>query len=535
MKKIKESMVDYIKNNKPIIGIIIILTIIAFILSFNKGTFAIEKNVDSISIECSDIAHVGEEIKCSIILNSVTIETQGVSAKYNITEGIEFVKFTPSEGWTDYSGNNPNGFTIVNFDGVVGNNLLGTISYKVSSNANSNDLYKIELTNTTIGDGEDITISLDDASDEIRIASDINTLDNITISNGTLNEIFNKDINEYTGIVNSDKIIIDVIKTDSNSIVSGDVGEVMLHYGTNIFNIVVTSESGKVNIYKITIFRKYDFSIDTYIYDKENNYIYTGRDTESSIILSNLNLPVELKGKIENNKLIISYLEEVLLKIDIVNFISNEYSILNNTIYIGNDLDYSDFINTISMNGVVFKIYNGNIEITSGIIDDSYKLVIYYKNNLLEEFVFKKDYLKISNLNIDDENNIIKRVELNTTYEKLLSNILTSGIVSIKDKKGNILSASAKVKSGDMLEIKMLDRTYKYTVSVLGDITGTGTATLGDVAMLYRYMKKPDKNKLELYQVAAGDVIASGNIKVNDVSRIYRYIKGKITNIEVQN
>ena len=95
-----------------------------------------------------------------------------------------------------------------------------------------------------------------------------------------------------------------------------------------------------------------------------------------------------------------------------------------------------------------------------------------------------------------------------------------------------ILNNNTTVKTGDVIEVKMASGTYSYTISVLGDLTGTGTATLGDVSLLYRYLK--GKTELELYQIAAGDVINNGSIKVNDVSRIYRYYKGKITSMEVE-
>jgi len=250
MKNITNSIYNLIKENKIVFfsGFIILGFFIFFIiLMLNNGTMAIELNKDFLYIDCSDVSNKSEEFECSLMLNSTTISTQGITANYEIPEEIEFVSFEPTNGWSSYV-NDSDGFAIVNLNGVQNETEIGTIKFKMSSNVISNINYSIKITNITIGDGEDITISLDDVSDEIRIASDINTLDNITISDGTLNEIFNKDINEYTGIVNSDKIIIDVIKTDSNSTVSGDVGEVMLHYGTNIFNIVVTSESGKVNI-----------------------------------------------------------------------------------------------------------------------------------------------------------------------------------------------------------------------------------------------------------------------------------------------
>ena len=95
-----------------------------------------------------------------------------------------------------------------------------------------------------------------------------------------------------------------------------------------------------------------------------------------------------------------------------------------------------------------------------------------------------------------------------------------------------IVDNSDIVKTGDVLVISLSSGTLEYTVSVLGDLTGDGIANMGDVGLLYRYLK--GKSDLMLYQIASGDVINNGSIKVNDVSRIYRYNKGKITSMEVE-
>ena len=78
----------------------------------------------------------------------------------------------------------------------------------------------------------------------------------------------------------------------------------------------------------------------------------------------------------------------------------------------------------------------------------------------------------------------------------------------------------------------MGNSTIKYTASVLGDISGDGEINLGDVSILYNYLK--GKKELGIYQQAAGDIIENGIIKINDVARLYRYFKGRINVLEVE-
>lgn len=533
-EKLKQLLELIMKNKKIFITILTILLVLVIVLVIllNKGTFAVEEDTDTLTITCPDTASGGQEIECSIVLNSVTFSTQGLNASYNVTEGMEFVKFTAEDIWNVYA-NDSDGFVLVNFDGVTGSSLVGTVKYKIPETASSNEKYKVELVNATIGDGDVTSITFENVYDEIRILSDVNTLDNITLSTGSLDEEFNGGINEHNATVDSEKVTINAIKTDDNSSVSGDIGEVTLHYGTNTFNIMVTSETGIQNTYTLNIYRPYNFSSNVYTYSKENNYIYTKTNVDSKTILSNLVLPTELTGDIKNNNLIISYGDEKLLEVKIINITSTKYTVLENIMYIESNLSYASLMNTITLNGVTASTYDeeGNL-INSGVVIEGYKLKIFYNDTLLEEYTFDEEYLSIDNLNVDDANNIIRRIVLGTNYSELLSNITTTGTITVKDKDGNILNNNNTVKTGDVIEVKMASGTYSYTISVLGDLTGTGTATLGDVSLLYRYLK--GKTELELYQIAAGDVINNGSIKVNDVSRIYRYYKGKITSMEVE-
>lgn len=549
MKEKTKNFIDkinkFIKENKKIslgmLIIIIILLVVLIVLSIKNSTYAID-NIDYVEIICPETAKAGEEISCSVAVNIATFEARDLQIDTTYSEEISFVSFELDSNCTKENNclqngqGGPNGILFFSMDNSAstGFHSLGTLKYKIPENAKSGEEYTINFNNIQIlSTDEQKDFTPDDIVKKIRIPSDVNTLDSITLSSGNINEEVTQDNNIYTATVDSDSISINVTTTDKYSKVEGNLENISLHYGTNNISIKVISETGKENIYTVKIFRPYTFNIENYIYDKENNYLYTKGDIDNDTILSNITLPSELTGKIDNNKLIISYSEEKLLEINLINISSNKYTFINSKVCIGKNVDYQAFIDSLNLNGVTIKVFDSSDnEVTDGILTVSNKLKVYFQDKLLEEYTFSEEYLNIL-LSVDKVNNIINRVKQGTTASDLLSKINTSGSVNIKDKtSGNPITNTSLVKTGDIVEIAMESGTYKYTISVLGDLSGNGTIDTGDVGLLYRYLK--GKKTLEPCEISAGDIINDGNIKINDVARLYRYVKEKIAVLEVE-
>ncbi len=149
----------------------------------------------------------------------------------------------------------------------------------------------------------------------------------------------------------------------------------------------------------------------------------------------------------------------------------------------------------------------------------------YYINIVREEF------LDMSLLDVDEDKLLIKELVLNTKISELKEKILTSGTITIVDKNNKVLTNSDNLKSGAKVTIELSNETYTYTLSVKGDITGTGTSTVSDVAKLYQYMR--GKIDMEDCYIEAGNVVGDTlEIKVNDVAKLYQYIKEKIDSLE---
>ena len=67
----------------------------------NRGTYSadddnLSSDADSLIVECPENVIDVSSINCSISLNSITMTTEGISAKYSIADGLEFVKFVPN-------------------------------------------------------------------------------------------------------------------------------------------------------------------------------------------------------------------------------------------------------------------------------------------------------------------------------------------------------------------------------------------------------------------------------------------------------
>ena len=544
MKNFFNNINKHIKENKKIsfsiLLFIIILLVILIVLSISNNTYAID-DVDYVSITCPETAEVGEEISCSIAINVATFEAQGFQTNTTYSEGVSFVSFETDSSCTKENNcftagsGGKDAIVFYNLDYTIkGLHNLGTVKYKIPDSAKGGEEYTITFSDISISnaDAED-GFTTDDIVKKIRIPSDVNTLDSITLSTSNINEEVTNDNNIYTATVDSDNVSITVVTTDKYSRVEGNLENINLHYGTNNIDIKVISETGKENIYTIKVFRPYTLTTDIYKYYKEDNNLYTKSDVNKDAIISNLNLPKELTGNVENNILTISYGEEKVTEINLINITSNKYNIANNKLYIGKNVDYDTFINSLVLSGVTIKIFdNNNEEITTGTLTENDKLKVYYKEELLEEYEFSEEYLNI-NTTKDDTNKILTRQEHDTTVETLLTKIDTSGTITVKDKDSKEeLDKTNIIKTGDTVEIALEEKTEIYTISVLGDINGDGKIDNGDVALLYNNLK--GKKTFEKYQTFAGDIINDSSIKINDVARLYRFFKKRVDTLEVE-
>lgn len=231
---------------------IIILSIVIGVISI-IGVISAKANDNgiSITINCPSIATAGAQINCTINSSS-NISLAGVFAKYNFSTGILFNNLTTANGFTNPSGSNSTGFTIMNTNGFSGNVTLGTLQVTIPSNATSNQIYKIGLTSINPSDVNYNDYFLQDVSSDVRIISNNDKLSSLSITGGSIN--FNTDTLTYSTTIDSSSATISATVADSNAVVTG-TGNVSLNYGNNTFNITVKSEAGTTRTYTINVNR----------------------------------------------------------------------------------------------------------------------------------------------------------------------------------------------------------------------------------------------------------------------------------------
>lgn len=544
-KLLCNGITNFVKKNKILSGILFIgIVLLIFILAIKSNTYAVNDS-DYVNIACPETANAGEFVSCTVSVNIASDDVRGFQANITYDDGITFDSFERDKSCTEDNGcynskfdsplGGPNAILFYRDGTGKGLYTIGTLKYKMPDTAKGGDEYSITFSDIVMANTntEDV-YKPENIVKKIRIPSDDNNIKGITLSSGNINEQISNDNTVYTANVDADTVNITIEKSNQYATVDGELENISLHYGTNDILFKVISETNIEKEYTIKIYRPYTFSTDVYSYDKVNNTMYTKSDVDEQVIKTNLKLSKELSGNIIDNKLIISYDNEKLTEVNLINITNKKYSLSNSIAYIGKNVYYSTFMDNLVLNGgISVKIFdNSGNEITSGILTKDHKMKVYYNGNSIEEYSFSEEYLNIK-LNVDEKNNDITKISLGTTVTDLLSKIETSGSINIKDgKSGNPITNDSKIKTGDIIEIKMTDKTHTYRASVLGDITGTGNSAVGDVAMLYRYIK--GKNKLESYESAAGDIVGDGQIKINDVGMLYRYVKGRIPTLEVE-
>lgn len=544
-KLLCNGITNFVKKNKILSGILFIgIVLLIFILAIKSNTYAVNDS-DYVNIACPETANAGEFVSCTVSVNIASDDVRGFQANITYDDGITFDSFERDKSCTEDNGcynskfdsplGGPNAILFYRDGTGKGLYTIGTLKYKMPDTAKGGDEYSITFSDIVMANTntEDV-YKPENIVKKIRIPSDDNNIKGITLSSGNINEQISNDNTVYTANVDADTVNITIEKSNQYATVDGELENISLHYGTNDILFKVISETNIEKEYTIKIYRPYTFSTDVYSYDKVNNTMYTKSDVDEQVIKTNLKLSKELSGNIIDNKLIISYDNEKLTEVNLINITNKKYSLSNSIAYIGKNVYYSTFMDNLVLNGgISVKIFdNSGNEITSGILTKDHKMKVYYNGNSIEEYSFSEEYLNIK-LNVDEKNNDITKISLGTTVTDLLSKIETSGSINIKDgKSGNPITNDSKIKTGDIIEIKMTDKTNTYRASVLGDITGTGNSAVGDVAMLYRYIK--GKNKLESYESAAGDIVGDGQIKINDVGMLYRYVKGRIPTLEVE-
>ena len=320
--------------------------------------------------------------------------------------------------------------------------------------------------------------------------------------------------------ISSDDLIVN---SEEKTIKSDDIGtyQVNVSYKHNISNYSNTY-SGIYNVKVINI------TSDKYKINDNESYIYIGNETDKNIILSNLNIPTEVECKmdLENNKLQVMWEENILKEFTIKRIDFGNIKAGYGMIGLSEEISHETFTSNITPNGVTYKIFEGDKEITSGNITKGMKLKVYIGERVVDEYLITDEYLEFDeSLNIDDVNNIIFKLKEGITVSDILSYISTSGKIKIKNKTSNVIENSDIIGTGYKIEIELSSGTKEYTLVVLGDVTGDGIVNIADVLKIADHTI--NKNILTDYEELASEVTNDTNLNIADVLKIADYTLDK--------
>lgn len=183
---------------------------------------------------------------------TVTKEVNSISRLLSLSSNIG----TLSPVFNKYN----NGTYIIRVNNNVQSIILSGEKEHENSTVEGLGLYNLEVgsnfitVSVTSETGNVTTYSLN----VIRDLSSNNYLSNLGVKNYDITPNYNKEINDYTLNVPTDVSSVNIyaVAEDENSVIEG-IGQKTIDYGDNLFKIVVTSASGVVNTYTITINREY--------------------------------------------------------------------------------------------------------------------------------------------------------------------------------------------------------------------------------------------------------------------------------------
>ena len=290
----------------------------------------------------------------------------------------------------------------------------------------------------------------------------------------------------------------------------------------NTKNLIKEVVDNKLIIrYNDEIFKSIDIvKIESNKYNLNKNYIYTGTD---DLNLNDINV-INGQKIVENNKLKIKYNEDLLKEYSIFNINFGEYKTYDGLLVLPEDITYDEFTNNITTNGVTYKIFNKESEVTEGNISEGMIMKIYYGDEEIDEFEVTNEYLEFDeSLNIDNEVNIIEKLPRNLKLKDFISLINTSGSIEVRNNNNELLSDDSIIGTGSKLKITLSKRTVEYTLSVRGDVTGNGQAKMANVMKIATHIIEGNVISGDAFERAA-DITGDGKIKMNDVMKLATFI-----------
>ena len=382
--------------------------------------------------------------------------------------------------------------------------------------------------------------------------------DNIYIGNEDSNEVIlnnikidDGNVGGYTKSIDNNKLVIkhnnEVIKkynlvkleVSSNEYFVGDkeiryagefdVNKINLNYGSKEVkdNKLIIKNNDKVireyNLVKLEIKSKH-YSING------DNIVYVNDFDINKIDLNYGSKEVNI------NKLVIKYNDKVIKEYKLYGIKTN-YSVINNTIYVGGIINTEDELRECIKNCGSATDQVGcadDCEMRYNILDhitsrdlklsiDNDKLICKYNNEIINEFVLssKNEYDIIDDYT--KKNDIISRIPIDTDMNVFKTKINTNIGYIFKDSKNNDIVTNRKLRTGDKVIFNYSSGDIDYVLSVIGDVNGDGIIDGKDIMEISNDIV--GNKKLDNLGSLSGDIDNNGKMDIRDVIKMGNYIK----------
>lgn len=481
--------------------------------------------------------------------------------------------------------------TIQNYTLTVANNIAA-IELKATPELSTSTVYIKKDTDYTVID--DITtinlnpgintiyikvVSISKAERVYKLAvtrenSDENKLLTLESSVGEITPKFDPDVNSYTLNVPVGTKDVTLTGTVSENATVKGLETYPLTVGTVTKYITVTSQSGLVNTYEITIIREAShdatitnikpsvgslnpaFAIGTKSYSIEvegdvNSISFDVTTASADAMVVGNGVTSLFAGK---NIITISAIAEdgitqesvnieVYKKTDIISFdtdleinvpVGNDYQI--NIKYNPESTDYKGMtyvsndksILTVSDTGLITPLKVGDTTIT----------VTSTRNKSLTKTIT----VHVINPKIESDTYVINRdnegyeyitgMELGITVEEFLNNLKNAkeDLFVYESTETDVVSEEEIVKTKYVVKLIINDNVYDQLALVLkGDVNGDGISNIVDISLIKNYIS--NKRTFNIYELAASNINMDNYTNVADISKIKNYISNKITSL----
>ena len=289
----------------------------------------------------------------------------------------------------------------------------------------------------------------------------------------------------------------------------------LYHHGTELDY----SYSGKYAIHVV------EAVSDKYVINNDEEWIYIGNDKNVSV---QKNIKIDYATiNVEEDKIVVKHDDDILKEFAIMNIDFGD--LYSNDLYIvvKEEILYSDFVANITISdGLTYKLFNNNEEITSGNVEKDMVLKVYYNDEEIDTFIITDEYFVVDeSINIDNDNMYFNNIDFNTTADMILNKIDTTGEVTIKNKDNEVITGNDLIGTGSVVSIKLSKETYNYTVIIHGDVDGDGVLKLSDIMKIANYTYK-NKNSLSGVFELAADFDNNGTHNLQDIMKSAKALYG---------